>query len=163
MVYNDGHWERFFKAIGGPDIPENDARFANFAARMANIDDVYAELGRMLLKKKTAEWLKLFLEADVPAMPMHSYESVLEDEHQKATGFFRIVDHPSEGMTRSMAVPIRFSRTQVTPDRFAPRLGEHGRGILTEAGFGAEEIEEMVASGALCVPVPDKADGACSK
>ncbi|WP_407169162.1 CaiB/BaiF CoA transferase family protein [Bradyrhizobium sp. ORS 111] len=159
LIYTDGHWERFFKAIGRPDIPEADARFTSFATRMANIDEVYAELGRILLTKTTAEWLRLFLEADVPAMPMHSYESVLEDDHLKATGFFRVVDHPSEGMLRSMAVPTRFSRTEVTPDRLAPQLGEHGRGILMEAGFGADQIDEMVTSGSLWVPAHDKTDG----
>ena len=50
-----------------------------------------------------------------------------------------------------MAVPAHFSRSKIATDRLAPRLGEHGRGILMEAGFGADEIEEMVASGALCV------------
>jgi formyl-CoA transferase len=101
-----------------------------------------------MLTKTTAEWRELFLEADVPAMLLHSYESVLEDEH--LTAFFMSVEHPSEGMVRSMAVPVNFSRSKIAPDRLPRRLGEHGCGILMEAGFGADEIEEMVASGALC-------------
>ncbi|UCI31944.1 CaiB/BaiF CoA transferase family protein [Mesorhizobium sp. B4-1-4] len=155
LIYNDGHWERFFKAIGRPDIPQSDARFASFASRMANIDEVYAELSRIMLTKTTVDWLQLFLEADVPAMPMHSFESVLEDEHLKATGFFRMVEHPSEGPVRSMAVPVRFSRSDVALDRLAPRLGEHGREILAEAGFGNDEIVQMTASGALCLSTED--------
>lgn len=159
LIYNDGHWERFFKAIGRPDIPEKDARFASFATRMANIDEVYADLGRILLTKTNAEWLELFREIDVPAMPMHSYESALEDEHLKVTGFFRMVEHPSEGVVRSMAVPVHFSRSKIAPDRLAPRLGEHGCGILMEAGFGTDEINELAVSGALLVPIPNnKAD-----
>ncbi|UCI31961.1 CaiB/BaiF CoA transferase family protein [Mesorhizobium sp. B4-1-4] len=151
LVYNDGHWNRFFKAIGREDIPVNDPKFATFSARMANIDKVYAELGRIMLTRTTSEWLRLFQEADVPAMPMHSFESILEDEHLSATGFFRAVEHPSEGKLLSMAVPARFSRSTTEITRLAPRLGEHGVEILTEAGFNPEEINNMRASGALRV------------
>ena len=150
LVYNDGHWQRFFKAIGRPDMPAADPRMATFTARMAHIDEVYAELGRILLTRTTAEWLEIFDTADVPAMPMHSFESVLEDPHLKATGFFETVEHPSEGTIRSMAVPARFSRSHVRPDRQAPRLGEDGAEILAEAGFSPDEIHDLQQTGALC-------------
>lgn len=88
LVYTDGHWERFFHALGRPEMPAADPRFADFNARMAHIDEVYAELGRILLTRTTADWLDLFDRADVPVMPMHSFESVLEDPHLSATGFF---------------------------------------------------------------------------
>ncbi|MCC8967280.1 CoA transferase [Bradyrhizobium sp. Pear76] len=151
LIYNDGQWERFFRAIERPS--QSDSRFASFASRMANIDEVYAELGRIMLTKTTAEWLLLFQQADVPAMPMHSFESVLEDPHLAATGFFRTVEHPSEGTLRSMAFPVRFSRSDATTDRLAPQLGEHGHEILAQAGFAPTEIEQMRASGALCTPL----------
>ena len=149
LVYNDGHWERFFQAIGRPDMPAADARFASFSARMQHIDEVYAEFGEIMLTRTTEEWLKLFDEADVPAMPIHSFESVLEDPHFEVTGFFNTVEHPSEGTIRSMAVAPRFSRTAAEPDTLAPRIGEHGETILSEVGFSATEIDRMHQSGAL--------------
>ena len=88
-------------------------------------------------------------------MPMHSYESVLEDPHLVATGFFQSEDHPSEGKLRQMAVPVQFSRTPASSSRHAPRLGEHGPEILTEAGFSAPEIAELQSSGALRVMKED--------
>lgn len=149
LIYNDGHWRRFFRALGRPDMPAADPRFATFAARMANIDEVYAEFGKIMLTRTTAEWLELFDEADVPAMPMHSFESVIEDPHLTATGFFQKVEHPSEGTIRSMAVPVEFSRTPARSERLAPRLGEHGPEVLAEAGLSPGEIAELAANGAL--------------
>jgi formyl-CoA transferase len=149
LIYNDGHWRRFFDAIGRPEAFAADARFASFAARIEHIDEVYAELGRILLTRTTAEWLELFDRADVPALPMHSFESVLEDSHLRATGFFANVEHPREGAIRSMAVPTRFSRSTPRPERLAPRLGEHGPEILAEAGFSAVEIRELSEAGVL--------------
>ncbi|WP_306155115.1 CaiB/BaiF CoA-transferase family protein [Roseovarius sp. MMSF_3281] len=156
LIYNDGHWQRFFKEIGRSDIPENDNRFASFSSRMANIDFVYASLGEIIRTKTTAEWLEVFERADVPAMPMHSFESVIEDPHLDATGFFQTVDHPTEGKLRQMAVPACFSRTPAKPERLAPRLGEHGPEILSEVGFSDVEIAELQRCGALCVMNEDK-------
>lgn len=154
LIYSDDHWRRFFNAIGRPHVPETDPRFADFAARMAHIDEVYSELGQILLTRTTDEWLELLEEADVPAMPMHSFESILEDPHLAATGFFQTVEHPSEGRIRSMAVPARFSRSQPAPRRLAPQLGENGAEVLSEAETSDEEIAALAESGALRLPKP---------
>lgn len=152
LIYNDGHWRRFFAAIGRPDMPAADPRYASFSARMAHIDEVYAELGEIFLTRSSAEWLKLLEEADIPAMQMHDFESVLADPHMKAVNFFAEVDHPTEGRIRSMGVPARFSRSPARPARLAPRQGEQGAEVLAEAGYSAEEIEALVAAGALIRP-----------
>jgi len=151
LVYTDGHWQRFLTAIGRSDILENDDRFSSFNKRMANINFVYATLSEFLLTKTTAEWLEIFEAADVPAMPMHSYESVIEDPHLVATGFFETEEHPTEGKLRRMAVPVSFSRTPAQSTRPAPALGEHGPEILAEVGFSESEIAELQSSGALYV------------
>ncbi|WP_246209717.1 CaiB/BaiF CoA transferase family protein [Pikeienuella piscinae] len=152
LIYNDGHWRRFFAAIGRPEMPDADPRYVNFAARMAHIDEVYAELGEIFLTRTTAEWLTLLQEADIPAMPMHDFESVLADPHLDAVDFFAEVDHPTEGRIRSMAIPAKFSRSEAAPTRLAPRQGEQGVEILAEAGYAAEEIEALIAAGALIAP-----------
>ena len=152
LIYNDGHWERFFREIGRPDMPAADPRYASFAARMAHIDDVYAELGELMKTRTTAEWMDLFDRADVPALPMHSFESVLEDPHLTDIGFFAEVDHPSEGRIRQMAVPTSFSRTPAQPDRLAPGMGENGAEILSRMGFSHTEITALAGSGALTLP-----------
>ena len=80
-------------------------------------------------------------------MPMHDLESVLEDPHLVATGYFPIVAHPTEGPIRSMKVSATWSETPAETVRLAPRLNEHCEEILREAGFSAEEIETLVRDG----------------
>ncbi|OWU85893.1 acetyl-CoA acetyltransferase [Oceanicola sp. 22II-s10i] len=155
LIYNDGHWERFFRAIGRPEMPAADPRYATFAARLAHIDEVYAELGEILKTRTTAEWLALFDEADVPAMPMHSYESVMSDPHLEAIGFFSRTEHPTEGPIRQMAVPAGFSRTPAVPEKAAPAMGAQGGEVLSRLGFGVDEIEGLAQSGALHLPRED--------
>ncbi len=147
IVYNDKQWASFFQATGRDDLRQN-PNFATFAGRAANIDTVYAELARIFETKSTSEWIELLTKADVPVMPMHDLESILEDPHLVATGFFPVVDHPSEGKIRSMKSSVRWSETPVEPSRLAPRLNEHGSEILKGAGYSTEEIANLVRDGA---------------
>jgi crotonobetainyl-CoA:carnitine CoA-transferase CaiB-like acyl-CoA transferase len=146
IIYNDKQWDSFFAAAGRDDLRE-DAMFADFAGRMANIDAVYAELGRIFATRTTAEWLKLLTEADIPTMPVHDLQSLLQDPHLVKTGFFAAADHPTEGAIRSMRVAATWSDTPAVPTRLAPRLGEQSREILAEAGFSSEAIAKLEADG----------------
>lgn len=147
LVYNDKQWENFFAATGRDDL-RRDPRFATFAGRAANIDMVYGELARIIATRTTAEWTELLTKADVPVMPMHDLEGVLNDPHLVATDFFPVVEHSTEGPIRSMKVSATWSETKAEPVRLAPRLNEHGEEILREAGFSREEISAMIREGA---------------
>jgi crotonobetainyl-CoA:carnitine CoA-transferase CaiB-like acyl-CoA transferase len=152
LVYTDKHWDSFLAAVGQPDLPKRDPRFADFASRMTHIDFVYAELARLFETRTSAEWLDLLAKADVPAMPMHDFESVLSDPHLAATGFFETVDHPTEGPIRSMRLPVTWSETPVEHQSFAPRQGENGPEILQAAGFDEPTIRQMIADGIVKLP-----------
>jgi crotonobetainyl-CoA:carnitine CoA-transferase CaiB-like acyl-CoA transferase len=149
MIYNDAQWRRFFAAIGEPERFDRDPRMASHATRTQHIDAIYAELAAILATRTTSEWLALLRAADVPCAPAHTLASLRADEHLAATGFFEAEAHPSEGPLTRLAAPVRFGAHGRIERRPAPRLGEHGREVLAEAGFGAEEIEALVAEGAL--------------
>jgi len=151
LIYNDKQWKSFFDAIGQPEMLEQ-PRFATHAARHAHIDEIYQEVGRIFLTRTTAEWRALLERADIPVMPMHTLESILEDPHLDAVGFFKIMEHPVEGRIRQMRVPSTWSETQPEPGGPAPTFGQHGRDILREAGFSSEEIERLGEKGAVQLP-----------
>jgi crotonobetainyl-CoA:carnitine CoA-transferase CaiB-like acyl-CoA transferase len=142
LIYNDKQWRSFFKHIGRPEFLQQ-PRFANHAARHKHINEIYEEVGRIFLGRTTAEWRDLLERADIPVMPMHTVETILDDPHLSAVDFFRIVEHPAEGRIRQMRVPSTWSVTQPEAGGPAPTLGEHGSDILSEAGYSAEEIERL--------------------
>lgn len=146
IVYNDKQWQNFFDATGRDDLRTN-PKFATFAGRAGNIDVVYAELARILQTKTTAEWSAILEKADVPVMPMHDLETLLDDPHIVATNFFPVIDHPTEGRIRNMRPSARFSETPVETRQLAPRLGEHSAEILGDAGFSPDEIAALVREG----------------
>jgi crotonobetainyl-CoA:carnitine CoA-transferase CaiB-like acyl-CoA transferase len=145
IIYNDKQWKSFFDATGREDLRTH-PKFSTFAARLAHVDDVYAELGRIFLTRTSAEWMKLLVAADIPVMPIHDLESILQDRHLTETNFFALTEHPSEGRIRSMKVAARWSETPAEPQRLAPKLGEHSEEVLREVGFSAAEIDALVQS-----------------
>ncbi|HEY2620498.1 MAG TPA: CoA transferase [Acetobacteraceae bacterium] len=149
LPYNDGQWRRFFEAIGKSHVVETDPRFADIASRTANIDALYAMLGEELRHRTTDEWLDLLQRNDIPCIRPHTLESLLEDPHLADVEFFRIEKHPSEGRIRTMREPSRWSETEPPTGRFAPRLGQHTREVLAEAGCTPSEIDALMAQHAV--------------
>ncbi len=145
LVYTDDQWRRFLPAIGREQQLQH-PKFATFAARLDNIQEVYGWLGEIFLTRTSAEWIALLDEIDVPVMAMHDLDSIMDDPHLKAVGFFERKTHPIEGEIYSMANPVKMSRTPVEPERLAPDLGEHSRDVLREAGFDDAKIDKMVAA-----------------
>ena len=136
----------FFDAVGRPEL-KSDPRFCSVPARFAHVKEYFEIRIEALKTRTTAEWLEIFDAADVPAMPYHTLDSVLDDPHLKDVGFFEMKDHPTEGRTRSMRLPNRWScgtRQNWSP---APKLGQQSVEILREAGSSDAEIEKMVAAG----------------
>ena len=148
LVYNDKQWKSFFALIGRPEVLESDPRFADLGSRTGHIDELYSLVAETLATRTTAEWLVALDRADIPAMPMHTLDTLIDDPHLAAVGFFEMVEHPSEGRMRSMAVPGTWSKSQPAVERLAPRLGEHSAEILHEAGYSEAEIAALVADGA---------------
>jgi crotonobetainyl-CoA:carnitine CoA-transferase CaiB-like acyl-CoA transferase len=74
---------------------------------------------------------------------------VLDDPHLVATNFFTTSEHPTEGTIRSMRMPMTWSDSTPEPVRPAPRLGEHSVAVLTQAGYSGDEIDALIAEGAV--------------
>ena len=148
VIYTDEHWRKFFALCGQPERFERDERLKDLAVRTRNIEALYAELGDMFRGHTTAKWLELLAQADIPAAPVNTLNSLLKDPHLNAVGFFRPVEHPTEGTITEMAPVGKWSDSPPVRTRHAPALGQHTREILQEVGFGAEEIRQITASGA---------------
>jgi crotonobetainyl-CoA:carnitine CoA-transferase CaiB-like acyl-CoA transferase len=145
LVYTDNHWRAFSRLLGKPDMCDTDPRLADMGSRTKYINALYGLVAEAMLTRTSAEWLRLLEEADIPAYPMHTLESLLEDPHLVATGFFETVEHPTEGTLRMTAIPGSWSRTPPTVRRHAPRLGENSREVLEELGLPRDQLERLLA------------------
>jgi crotonobetainyl-CoA:carnitine CoA-transferase CaiB-like acyl-CoA transferase len=142
LIYNDKQWKAFFEVIGRPEMAAR-KEYASQEARSQNYDTAYAFVAEEMRKRSTADWIAALEKADIPVQRMNSLADIVADPHLAATGFFGTVEHPTEGTLRSMAVPSEWSETPPAYRRHAPRLGEHTREVLREAGLPDAEIDRL--------------------
>jgi crotonobetainyl-CoA:carnitine CoA-transferase CaiB-like acyl-CoA transferase len=133
----------FFEAIGRPEL-KDDPRFCSIAARFAHVQDYFELRASALRSRTTAEWLDIFDRLDVPAMPYHTFESLLEDPHLADVGLITEVEHPTEGRIRNVGVPNRWSDATRTDYRPPPKIGQHSVEILQEIGYSADQVDALV-------------------
>jgi crotonobetainyl-CoA:carnitine CoA-transferase CaiB-like acyl-CoA transferase len=103
-------------------------------------------MNAVLRTRTRAEWLALLDAAGVPAGPVHSLGEALDHPQTLARGMVVDLVHPDAGPTRAVGCPVHLSRTPAAITRPAPRLGEHTREVLREAGYADAEIDVLAAA-----------------
>jgi crotonobetainyl-CoA:carnitine CoA-transferase CaiB-like acyl-CoA transferase len=139
-------WERFCGAIGRPELA-GDERFADFAARDRNRDELAPLLDQALASRTSEEWLAIFAAADVPSAPVNDVLTALEDSQARARESVVELEHPDLGTVRQVASPLRLSGAE-RPLQRGPFRGEHTEQVLVElCGYEPERVRELAAAG----------------
>jgi crotonobetainyl-CoA:carnitine CoA-transferase CaiB-like acyl-CoA transferase len=120
-------WVSVCEAIGQPELAA-DPRFADFAARDRNRDELAPILDEAFRRRPAAEWLEALRAAGVPCSPVNDVLDAVQEA--------RIVEyeHPTLGTVRQIASPLRLSDAEPPVGR-APFRGEHD-----------EEVDGLVGS-----------------
>ena len=142
LPYTNRHWRDFFHLAGRPDLAE-DPRLADAESRSRHVAELYALIAQCVHAAPTAFWLAKLEAADIPCGPVNPLAELPADTQLAAVDFFPPAEHPSEGSIRMVRPPVRFGDADCALRHPAPRLGEHSRTILREAGFAESEIEDL--------------------
>lgn len=144
VPYTDLHWKRLFEEVGRPDMAL-DPKFVGIANRTKHIRELLEFVAGHIANATTAHWLAVCDRLEIPAAPVVDLDALIDDAHLRKTGFFTRIEDPAMGGIRFPGVPVSFDG--VRPEtRMAPRLGEHTREVLIEAGLSTTAIDELVKS-----------------
>jgi crotonobetainyl-CoA:carnitine CoA-transferase CaiB-like acyl-CoA transferase len=137
--------KKFGEIIGEPSFFDMNDEVDSWTRR----DEIFTKTRERLKARTSAEWLKLFADADIWAGPVYGYKELVEDPQVKHNGTFVEYDHSTEGHVKTPGFPIKFSKTPSRVERGAPLAGEHTREVLAEAGYDAATIDRLEKAGVI--------------
>jgi crotonobetainyl-CoA:carnitine CoA-transferase CaiB-like acyl-CoA transferase len=143
-VNTDVQVQAFLKVTDRSEILD-DTRFATIASRATYVSEWFEVRGAPLENKTTEEWLAVFREADLPAMPCHTLQSLTNDPHLKAVGLLAQEDHPTEGITTFIRSTVNVDGTFLSPRLAASPKGWETINILKDLGYTLLQIDTLLA------------------
>lgn len=145
---NDAQVRRLSVLIGRGELAD-DPRFRTNRDRVHNRAALLAIIGEEFRKRSAAEWQRALWEADIPGGPVNSVDEVFADPQVQHLRVVMESHHPglSSQVFRSVRSPLQLANTPTEMRRHPPRLGEHTREILSQAGYSETQVDEMIAQG----------------
>ncbi len=101
-------------------------------------------IGEVMKRFSTAEVLSRLDAAGVPFGPVKTIREFAEDPQAKHNRTIFDAEHPEAGTMRYVRYPGHLSETPACLHRHPPRLGEHSREVLREAGYSDDAIERLI-------------------
>jgi crotonobetainyl-CoA:carnitine CoA-transferase CaiB-like acyl-CoA transferase len=146
-VNTDAQVQAFLKVTDRNDLWD-DTRFQTIANRAKYVSEWFEIRGASLENKTTEEWLDIFRAADLPAMPCHSLETLIEDPHLKAVGLLDYENHPTEGITAVIRSTISVDGAYPSARSTAVPNGWDTKDLLKNLGYTEGEIDKLIAQNA---------------
>lgn len=147
-INTDAQVHSFLKITGRAEIL-NDERFATVANRAKFVSEWFEIRGAALEEKTTEEWIQVFRQADLPAMPCHTLETLTEDPHLKAVDLIAFETHPTEGKTAVIRSTVQVDGVYSSSRTAAVPSGWDTKEILLKLGYSNPEIEILLLEEAI--------------
>ncbi|TDO51657.1 crotonobetainyl-CoA:carnitine CoA-transferase CaiB-like acyl-CoA transferase [Kribbella sp. VKM Ac-2527] len=149
---NDRLWQRACRALGLHELAA-DQDLATNAQRRGRRSEVVEAFAGALAEMTSEMALKALQLAGVPCAPINYLSEVVADPQVVARQAIVEQHHPVAGRFQSVAAPWRLGSNEPREPRLpAPLLGQHGREILTEAGYDAAAMQDLVEAGVVWLP-----------
>ncbi|MYH53464.1 MAG: CoA transferase [Gemmatimonadetes bacterium] len=113
------------------DLAE-DPDFGSNALRVANSERLAGILAEHTRRHSTETLLAILRRHQVPAAPIHTVASALEDPQTVATGMLRRCDHPTIEDYVDIPLPVRWDGRRAALRRHPPDVGEHQGELFPE-------------------------------
>ncbi|MBW3560143.1 MAG: CoA transferase [Proteobacteria bacterium] len=149
-VGNDAQFRALCRALGDEALAADPAFLTN-AARVAGREALVARLSALTAERTTAEWIGALEAVGVPCGPVNTVDQVFAEPQALARGLTVEQTRPDlADPVRTVASPIRLSRTPPSYHTPPPALGQHTEEVLSQKlGLSGEEIAELRQAGVI--------------
>jgi crotonobetainyl-CoA:carnitine CoA-transferase CaiB-like acyl-CoA transferase len=146
-VTSNAHWERFCREFGLAEL-HADSRLDTNEKRVGAQEWMLPKVREAVTKFTSAELQRKLEAASVPYAPVNRPDQLLDDPHLNETGQLLPVPMEDGRIGKLPKLPFRSESYDFDIRRPPPRLGEHTREVLGEAGLSDAEIEALMAEAA---------------
>src|SRR5258708_9882269 len=102
-------WKKFVQVMNVQDGIGREERFTTNALRIKNREILVPLLQNIFQQEPAAKWLERFGAAEIPAGPINTAAEPIEDKQTRGRVLLVQLQHPTIGMAKSIANPVRFS------------------------------------------------------
>jgi len=143
-------FEAVCDVVGRPEL-KTDPRFSERQARLDNRPALTAELEQAMAAKPASEWREALNNAGVPAGEVMNVAQILAHPQIADRGLIATFENvPGVGRdVRVARAGIKINREAVKTDTAPPLLGQDTDELLTELGYGADEVAALKADKAV--------------
>ncbi len=145
---NSSLWGKLCHVLGLEELPE-DPRFRDNPDRVRNREALVEILVERIRQDTTEAWMERLLDAGVPCSPIRTMDQVVIEPQTEAVDILRPTAHPRIDGYSEVGIPVSWNGMRPETVRVPPELGEDTREILQEIGKSPEEIDSLLAEGAL--------------
>ena len=142
-INTDAQVKAFLKITDRAELIQ-DERFMTVASRAKYVSEWFEIRGAALENKTTDEWLKVFREVDLPAMPCHTLETLTNDPHLKAVELINFENHPTDGKTAVIRSTIQVDGQYPSARSASVPNGWDTKIVLHDLGFSDSEMESLI-------------------
>lgn len=121
-------WENLMTAIGQAQLL-TDPRFIDQRSRNKHFDEIFTIIASWTRQRSKFEVMRILGEVGVPCGAVLDSGDVLANEHLKARGMIRTIEHPTRGSFTMPGCAVQLSESPVEV-RPSPLLGQHNLEIL---------------------------------
>jgi len=149
--YNQ-YYNTFIAAVGRPDLVDKEEYFPIANCQKNGLTtEVYDIVMAAFQEKDVAEWKEILTAADIPFGVCQTWYEILNDPQAEANNCFYEMQYDNGNTRKLVRPPVRFHNMGNPEYKRGPHIGEQGVEVMKELGYSDEEIQEMLASGALYV------------
>lgn len=145
-VVSDTQWQAFCAALQRVDWA-TDARLATNPQRVAARDWLLPQVIGLVGQMQPDALIALATRAGLPWAPITAPEALFDDPHLTASGGLAPMTLPDGRATTTPLLPLALDGARLPLRASPPRIGEHTREVLAQAGVPLHEIEALIKAG----------------
>lgn len=128
-VGNESQYKSLCQLIGAPELIEN-PKFISNKERVKNRKELVDILSEIFKKETNEVWMAKFTKATFPFAPINNLQNVFQDEHVKAIGLVKTLEHKVAGNVKVVGPPVTYSDAMNSVQSAPPILGQHTYQVL---------------------------------